>query len=115
VLIVFQLAVKDIRTTRAMMTALAERGVRPEQTLTVANRYEKRSGNVIAYEDAKRALGGHSPFKVRNDFKSAIEGINFGRPLNQSAPRSALRSDLRELASELHKTFAKRPVLTAGN
>jgi pilus assembly protein CpaE len=106
-LIVMQLAVKDIRCARTMLAALADRGIAPDSLLPVANRFERR-GLSVSLEEAERAMGGRTLKRISNDYRSAIEGINFGVPLNQSARRSLLRRDLRDLATELHRVHTVR-------
>ncbi len=109
VVVVFQLNVKDIRTARRMMEHLKAGGVDEGRIVAVANRWCRSgllSGNrdrysMISPEEASTALGGVEVFRLSNDYRSAIQSINFGQPLSQSAPRSALRKDLRELALRL--------------
>lgn len=99
-LIVFQLNVKDVRTAQNLMLALGERGVNPSQLIPVVNRYQKRN-TMVNLEDAQRALPGVKLWLVRNDYPAASRALNYGQPLSQSAPRSALFADLRDLAEHL--------------
>jgi len=101
-LIVFQLSVKDIRLARTLRAALLERGVSPQGIKLLANRYRRRHA-MISVEEAETALGGASVYRIRNDFPSAVRGLNYGQPLSQAAPRSALRRAIRQLAVELDK------------
>ena len=103
-LIVFQLTIKDIQLLQATLAALSERGVRQERILVLANRFRKR-GQMITIEEAKKVLGDVPLGTISNDFRSAVLGINYGKPLAQVAPRSALRRDVEQLAvqvSDLH-------------
>jgi Flp pilus assembly CpaE family ATPase len=97
-LIVFELGVIDIRSTRAILTALTDRRVTPSSVLPVANRYRKRSP-MLSLEDARDALGGIAIGRVSNDFSSVIRSINYGQPVAKVAPRSALRNDIREIVT----------------
>ncbi|MHC5211723.1 MAG: AAA family ATPase [Planctomycetota bacterium] len=97
-LIVFELGVIDIRSTRAILTALTDRRVPVESILPVANRYRKRSP-MLSLEDARDALGGMSIGRVSNDFSSVVRSINYGQPVAKVAPRSALRNDIHELVT----------------
>jgi len=111
-LIVLQLTVKDIRIARSMFSALTERGVVPDKILCVANRYERR-GHMLTADEAQKALGGLVPLQVANDFRSAINAINFGRLLSEAAPKSAMRQDLRKLAErivEAHMSHSSLPL-----
>jgi len=96
-LIVAQLSVKDIRAARAMQQALLRYDVADESIRFVINRYRSRRA-ALSLEEARKALGDHEPYLVRNDFASTIEGINLGQPLGRCAPRSGPRRDIRSLA-----------------
>jgi Flp pilus assembly CpaE family ATPase len=98
-LLVFQLTVKDVRVAREMLNQLSARGVSADRILPIANRYWKRSP-MLTLEEAQRALG-VPPIVVTNDFKSAINAVNFGQLLAQAARKSALREDLRKLAQKV--------------
>lgn len=98
-LIVMQAAVKDIHVTRNLMSALTERGVQIERIKPILNRYRKR-GAMITLEEARKALGGISPVCLSNDYTSALHGVNYGKLLASAAPRSPLRKDLIQLASD---------------
>jgi pilus assembly protein CpaE len=103
-LLVLQLTVKDVRVAREMLTQLAARGISADRILPVANRYRKRS-HMLTLDEAQRALG-VPPIVITNDFKSAINAINFGQLLAQAARRSALREDLRKLAQRVAEAHA---------
>jgi pilus assembly protein CpaE len=98
-LLVFQLTVKDVRVAREMLSQLAARGVPADRIIPVANRYWKRS-HMLTLDEAQRALG-VTPTVISNDFKSAINAVNFGQLLAQAARRSVLRDDLRKLAQKI--------------
>ena len=99
-LIVFELAVIDIRCARAMLTALLDLRVPRERIAFVLNRYRKR-GTMITYEEAQKALDGMTIRKLSNDFEGTLRSINLGQTLSQAAPRSDLRKDLRDLATHV--------------
>ena len=98
-LLVLQLTVKDLRTARATLDALAGRGVSTGTIIPVANRYVKRQ--LISLEEGNKALGGVEIVPIRNDYASAIHGWNFGQVLSEGGPRSNLRRDLQELLTKL--------------
>ena len=98
-LLVLQLTVKDLRTAKAMLDALRERGVESETIIPIANRYAKRQ--LISLDEAAKALEGIEVLPIRNDYAPAIQGLNFGQPLSQAGPRSTLRKDIAELLSKL--------------
>ena len=99
-LIVFELTVIDVRTTRRMVQALLDRQVDPARILAVANRCRKRVPT-LTLDDAREALEGTEVYPVSNDFAGAVKAMNLGRPLHEVAPRSALRQDLRRLLDRL--------------
>ena len=75
-------------------------GVMQSRILLVINRYRKRNP-MISFKECKNALGEENLELVRNDFRNALRGVNFGKPLSEAAPMSALRKDLRTLAQKL--------------
>ena len=99
-LIVFQLAVKDIRAARSTVGILTERGIPAARIVPLVNRYRKRH-STVTLQDAEAALGEVPPRCVHNDFRSASRAIDYGQPLAQAARRSVLRRDLGQLAAEL--------------
>lgn len=107
VLVVFQLSVIDVRSARAILRGLADRGLPPERAVPVANRWSKRS-RALSLEDARDAFGGVEPAHLSNDYESALRSINFGQPLSQVAPRSPLRRDVAELAVRVDAARAER-------
>jgi len=99
VLIVFQLTVKDIHTVRSIRAAMVERGVPVGRIIPVVSRYTKRSQ--ITLEEARTALDGSRLIVLSNDYATAIKSVNYGKPLAQTAPSTALRREIRQLAIEL--------------
>ena len=104
-LLVFQLNVKELTTTRALLEALTRRGVPAESIMPVANRYRRR-GRTIEMAEAQNALG-RPITPICSDFFTALRSINYGQPLAQTAPRSPLRRELQGLASRLVNSHAK--------
>ena len=99
-LIVFQACVKDIRIAKSIITSLNNRGIGLEKIHPVLNRYKKR-GEMVSIQEAQNALGGLKVTSMANDYSSAVKGINLGKPLSKSAPRSALRKDLQLLVKRI--------------
>ena len=112
-LIPFQATVSGIRAARELMSALVGQGCSGELLTPVLTRYRKR-GNMISYEEACKALGRPAIGKVENDYPTAVESLNFGKPLSQSAPRSGLRKAIAASATQVHQahTSGQVPVLT---
>ncbi len=105
-LIVFQLTVKDVRNARAVLESLTGAGISQHQLMLVVNRY-RRWGEAISIQEAQRALHGVEPQRIRNDFRSAARGINFGQFLDEVAPRSPLRRDVRDLAVDIVRSHVQ--------
>lgn len=103
-LLVFELAVVDLRTARSMISALVDRGVPRERILPVANRFEKRK-SMLGVADVKEALGVDEVTCVSNDFEGAIRSINFGQPLAKTSPRSPMRKSVRDIALDLDRRY----------
>jgi len=107
-LIVFQLAVHDVRAARSLRNALESNGVDPSTILMVANRFRRR-GEMVGLEDVRQALAGADLITLGNDYESAVRAINLGQTLASVAPRSVLRKDIRELAARfVHQNHALR-------
>ena len=100
VLVVFELAVVDVRAARRLIGELEDRGVDREAIVPLANRYQRR-GPMLSIKDAQEALLGRDIRTVRNDFSAAIRSANLGEPLAAIAPRSPARKDLLELLESL--------------
>jgi pilus assembly protein CpaE len=110
-LIVFQLCVKDIRVARVMRNAMIESGVEGGRIVMVANRFRKRHA-MVNVEDAI-AVFGERIERLQNDYKPACVALNFGQPLADAAPRSALRRDIARLAAKIRQDFLLSPELPA--
>jgi pilus assembly protein CpaE len=104
-LIPLQLTVLGIRAAKNLMTALLKSGVSGESIVPIAVRYRKR-GSMIGLDEACKALERPEIPWLSNDYRSAIESVNFGKPLAASAPRSGLRQEIRELAQEIQEAYA---------
>jgi pilus assembly protein CpaE len=100
-LIALQLNVKDVRMVQAMLVALRERGVAAEHILPLANRSQAKNA-MVSMEDAQRVLG--IPVgRLSNDYRAAIQAMNYGQLLREAAPRSDLTRDIAELARKIYK------------
>ena len=99
-LLTMQLTVKDISAAKAMIRALKEHGVHGDRVMPLINRYYKRRA-MISLDEAKKALGVVDIRCIDNDFKSAIKALNYGQPVSEAAPRSALHRDMKKLATEV--------------
>jgi pilus assembly protein CpaE len=115
-LIPFELTVMGIKAARELMSALVGQGCSGELLTPVIARYKKpgmiKTGVLISYEEACKALGRPSLGKIENDFGPAVESINFGKPLSQAAPRSIIRKAIGTLATQVHQAHSSGQVPT---
>ncbi|HYE62912.1 MAG TPA: hypothetical protein VD997_13025 [Phycisphaerales bacterium] len=104
-LVPFQATVVGVNCVKKLITALVSHGCMPDTIVPVINRFKKR-GALVRYEDVCRALGRESVGRLENDWEAAVESMNFGKPLSQQAPRSALRKGIAALAEQIHKAHS---------
>ena len=69
----------------------------PSKIRTVINRHTTNAG--VSDEDVTRFLGASPDFCIPNDYASSILSVNEGRPISDVAPRSAIDTAFRTLAS----------------
>jgi len=100
VVVVFQLTVKDVTSTRWIVSSLTDAGIARERIIPLANRVRKR-GPLVRFEDTKRALGLASCKAIRSDWRKAMKSINHAKLLAESVKRSGLRRDIREFAKDV--------------
>jgi pilus assembly protein CpaE len=98
-LLVMELAVVDIRSARAMLQSLDERGVATGDLVPVANRWSRRQA-APGLQDARDALG-REVETIANDFPAALRALNHGEPVPRSSPRSPICEGVRNLAGRL--------------
>jgi pilus assembly protein CpaE len=106
-LLVFQLTVKDLRFAKALWAGLMERGVQKERVLGVVNRFRRRR-QMVTLGEVEKALPDMPVMTVANDFRAAIQGLNYGQPLSNVARRSALRRAVQELATRVAQPVSRK-------
>jgi pilus assembly protein CpaE len=99
--IVMQLNVPSAKNAERYVGALRRMGIESSKIRIVVNRYVKKGWD-IAPDDVERALGLKLSWLVPNDFKTAIESINFGEPVVIRAPRAEISTSLNGLAQMLN-------------
>jgi len=99
--IVLQLTVKDLQFAQSLVSSMTQSGIPRDRIMPLANRYKGR-GPLVRLEDSKKALGVDSLYRIRSDWRKAMNCINRGQPLADAAPRSGLRRDFRKLAAEIY-------------
>jgi pilus assembly protein CpaE len=107
--IVMQLNVPSAKNAERFVGALRRMGIESSKMKIVVNRYVKKGWDIDP-EEVERALGLKISWMVPNDFKTAIEAINFGEPVVIRAPRAEMSVSLTGLAQMLN---AKASALAA--
>jgi len=85
------------RQHKKLLEGLALDGSR---TRTVGNRYSKNDS--VTLGDFKRVLGSEPDALVPNDYATAAESVNQGRPIGQVAGGSAIHKAYRQLALDVY-------------
>jgi pilus assembly protein CpaE len=99
--IVMQLNVPSAKNAERFVGALRRMGIESGKMKIVVNRYVKKGWDIDP-EEVERALGLKISWMVPNDFKTAIEAINFGEPVVIRAPRADMSTSLTGLAQMLN-------------
>jgi pilus assembly protein CpaE len=103
--VVMQLNVPSAKNAERFVGALRRMGVESSKMKVVVNRYVKKGWDINP-DEVERALGLKISWMVPNDFKTAIEAINFGEPCVIRAPRSEISTSLSGLAQMLNAKAA---------
>jgi pilus assembly protein CpaE len=77
-----------------------------ERTRVIINRYLSKSE--ISLKDAESSIKKKIFWTIPNDYRTAVSAINQGKPLCQSAPKTALTKSMRGLADALVKGKEKK-------
>jgi pilus assembly protein CpaE len=99
-IIVMQLNVPSCKNAERYVGALRRMGIESSKIKIVANRFVKK-GSDIEPEEVERALGLKITWTIKNDFKNAINAINFGEPVVLRSPKSEMSQSLISLAESL--------------
>jgi len=96
-LVVMQLNIPSAKNAERFVGALRRMGIESSKIKIVVNRYVKK-GYDISPDEVERALGLKISWMVPNDFKNAIDAINFGEPCVIRTPRAEISTSLSGLA-----------------
>lgn len=99
--VVMQLNVPSAKNAERFVGAMRRMGIESSKMKIVVNRYVKKGWDIDP-EEVERALGLKISWMVPNDFKTAIEAINFGEPVVIRAPRAEISTSLTGLAQMLN-------------
>lgn len=104
-ILVMQLNVPSARNAERFIGALRRLGVESSRVRVVVNRFVKKGWDIEPGE-VEKALGLRISWMVPNDFKSAIEAMNFGEPVVLRSPKAEISASLSGLAQELQRKAA---------
>lgn len=99
--VVMQLNVPSAKNAERFVGAMRRMGIESSKMKIVVNRYVKKGWDIDP-EEVERSLGLKISWMVPNDFKTAIEAINFGEPVVIRAPRAEMSTSLTGLAQMLN-------------
>jgi len=104
VFVVLQPTVKDVRVAKAILASLTAAGIPRQRLRPVLNRCGRHQ--MVTEAEIRKVLGDMTLGRLSNDYTSAIRGGNYGKVLAEAAPRSALRREVAELATEVAGAYA---------
>ena len=106
-IVVFQLTLKDLKFARSIISTFKNMGLAAEQKIIpLANRFQGR-GSLIKVDDGQKVLGIKNLYRIRSDWRNAVNCQNKGKTLAEIAPRSGIRKDFLKLVSEIQKNKPK--------
>ena len=99
-IVVFQMTLKDLKHARSILSTIKETGVPEQKIIPLVNRFERR-GAPIKPEDGRKVLGIETLYRIRSDWRNAMNCQTKGKTLAEAAPRSKMRKDFVKLVNEL--------------
>lgn len=104
--LVVQLNVPSARNAARFLDGVRRLGIDGRKIKVVVNRASKKEHDVEP-EELQRTLNVNIDWSIPNDFRSAIESINFGQPVVLRSPKAELSSNLVQLAHALNGAHNK--------
>ncbi|HTG87398.1 MAG TPA: AAA family ATPase, partial [Pyrinomonadaceae bacterium] len=103
ILMVLTLEIHAIRSTRRALEIFDRLGYPRKKIRLVVNRWSK---NVeLDQKQVEGFLGERVIGFVQSDYRAAVNSINLGQPLVESAPTSRVTTDLRAIAAKLFEGY----------
>ena len=99
ILMVLTLEIHAIRSTRRALEIFDRLGYPRKKIRLVVNRWSKNIE--LDQKQVEDFLGERVVGYVQSDYRAAVNSINLGQPLVESAPTSKVTSDLRNIAAKL--------------
>lgn len=99
ILVVLNLEIHAIRSTRRALEIFNRLGYPNKKIRIVVNRWSKNIE--LDQKQVEDFLGEKVIGFIQSDYRAAVNSINLGQPLIESAPTSKVAADLRHLAAQL--------------
>ena len=111
ILMVLTLEIHAIRSTRRALEIFDRLGYPRKKIRLVVNRWTKN--NELDQKQVESFLGERVVGFVQSDYRAAVNSINLGQPLVESAPASRVTADLRAIAAKLFEGSVDQPTAVA--
>lgn len=99
ILVVLTLEIHAIRSTRRALEIFDRLGYPRKKIRLVVNRWSKNID--LDQKQVEDFLGERVVGFIQSDYRAAVNSINLGQPLVESAPSSKVAADLRQIAAKL--------------
>ena len=112
ILLVLTLEIHAIRSTRRALEIFDRLGYARKKVRLVVNRYSKNIE--LDQKQVESFLGERVVAFIQSDYRAAVNSINLGQPIIESAPGSLVTTDLFNLAGKVFGDRVEAPSPTAG-
>lgn len=112
ILVVLTLEIHAIRSTRRALEIFDRLGYPRKKVRLVVNRWSKNID--LDQKQVEDFLGERVIAFIQSDYRAAVNSINLGQPLIDSAPGSTVTADLYTLAGKIFADKVEIPAPTAG-
>jgi pilus assembly protein CpaE len=102
ILLIMHLAVPCVRNVRRMLDGMRQVGFNLDRVKLICNRTCRDAG-ALSLEDVRETLNMKVQATLPDDWATMNSAINLGEPLAVHAPKSRIRTTIRELAERLHR------------
>jgi len=113
ILMVLTLEIHAIRSTRRALEIFDRLGYPRKKIRLVVNRWNKNIE--LDQKQVEDFLGERVVGYVQSDYRAAVNSINLGQPLIESAPASKVTADLRNISTKLFEGTLELPPPSAGD
>ncbi len=113
ILLVLTLDILASRAAQRAVTLFYRLGYSRDKVRLILNRWSKQSD--LELRHVERFLGERIACFISDDFRAAVNSINLGRPLVESAPANPIAAELKHLASLCGGKSDNAPAMTRKN